>query len=109
MYRNWGAIPPYIGCKTTFNEVQSRIRKGHSPDNLALLRRFAINIFSLDTSKESTRKKGKRAAWDENNILNCLAAIIQDAVALESSLELSATMALSSSPMTSRLSVANMV
>ena len=60
----------------TFNEDQSRIRKGHSPDNFALLRRFAINILSLDTSKESTRKKRKRAAWDENYLLNCLVAII---------------------------------
>lgn len=60
----------------TFNEDQSRIRKGHGPDNFALLRRFAINILSLDTSKESTRKKRKRAAWDQNYLLNCLAAII---------------------------------
>jgi predicted transposase YbfD/YdcC len=60
----------------TFNENQSRIRKGHSPDNFALLRRFAINILSLDTSKESTRKKRKRAAWDENYLLNLLAATI---------------------------------
>jgi predicted transposase YbfD/YdcC len=36
----------------------------------------------LDTSKESTRKKRKRAARDENYLLSCLAAIIKDAVAL---------------------------
>jgi predicted transposase YbfD/YdcC len=60
----------------TFNEDQSRIRKGRSPDNFALLRRFTINILSLDTSKESTRKKRKRAAWDENYLLNRLAATI---------------------------------
>ena len=35
----------------TFNEDQSRIRKGHSPDNFALLRRFAMNILSLHTSR----------------------------------------------------------
>lgn len=64
------------GLDMTFNEDQSRIRKGHGPDNFALLRRFAINILSLDTSKESTRKKRKRAAWDENYLLNRLAAII---------------------------------
>lgn len=60
----------------TFNEDQSRIRKDNGPDNFALLRRFAINILSQDTSKESTRKKRKRAAWDENYLLNRLAAII---------------------------------
>lgn len=60
----------------TFNEDQSRIRKRHGPDNFALLRRFAISILNRDTSKESTRKKRKRAAWDENYLLNSLAAII---------------------------------
>ena len=60
----------------TFNEDQSRILKGHGPDNFALLRRFAIKILSLDTSKESTRKKRKRAAWDENYLLSRLTAII---------------------------------
>jgi predicted transposase YbfD/YdcC len=60
----------------TFNEDQSRIRKDHGPDNFALLRRFAINILSLDTSKESTRKKRKRAAWDESYLLKRLAAMI---------------------------------
>lgn len=60
----------------TFNEDQSRIRKGGSPDNFALLKRFAINILNLDTSKESTRKKRKRAAWDENYLINCLAKSI---------------------------------
>jgi hypothetical protein len=37
----------------------------------------------LNTSKESIRKKRKRAAWDENYFLNCLAQSIQDAVALQ--------------------------
>ena len=60
----------------TFNEHQSRIRKGHRPDNFALLRRFAINILSLDTSKELTRKKRKRAARDENYLLNRLVTIV---------------------------------
>ena len=46
------------------------------------LRRFAIKILSLDTSNEITRKKRKRAVWDENYLLNCLAAIIEEAVAL---------------------------
>lgn len=60
----------------TFREDESRIRKGSSPDNFALLRRFAINILNQDTSKESMRKKRKRAAWDESYLLNRLAAIL---------------------------------
>jgi hypothetical protein len=50
----------------TFYEDQSRFRKGHSPENFELLRRYAMNILRLDTSKESTQKKGKREARDEN-------------------------------------------
>ena len=60
----------------TFNEDQSRIRQEHSPDNVSLLRRFAFNILSLETSKENNRKKRKRAAWDENYLLNSVATVI---------------------------------
>lgn len=60
----------------TFNEDQSRIRKDHGPDHLALLRQFALNVLSLGTSKESTRKKRKRAAWDESYLRTRLAAMI---------------------------------
>lgn len=59
----------------TFHEDRSRIRKGSGPDNFALLRRFAISILQQDTSKGSVRRKRKRAAWDENYLLNALAAI----------------------------------
>jgi hypothetical protein len=38
----------------TFNEDQSRIRKGHSSDNFGLLRRFAMTILRLDTSLAQT-------------------------------------------------------
>ena len=45
------------------------------------LRRFAINILSLDSSKQSTRNKRKRADWNENYFLYCLAAINKGVVA----------------------------
>ena len=49
----------------TFNEDQSRIRKGNGPDNFAFLRRFALTLIKQDTSRGSVRKKRKRAAWNE--------------------------------------------
>ncbi len=58
----------------TFHEDQSQIRKDQDPDDFTPLPRFVINNLNLDTSKESTRKKRKLAAWDENNLLNLLAA-----------------------------------
>jgi predicted transposase YbfD/YdcC len=61
----------------TFNEDQSRIRKGNSAENFALLRRFALNIIRQDTSpatsKLSIRKRRKIAAWDPNYLLNIMA------------------------------------
>lgn len=56
----------------TFNEDQSRIRKGHGAENFALLRRFAINIIERDTSKGSIKKKRKRAAWNEDFLLSLI-------------------------------------
>jgi predicted transposase YbfD/YdcC len=58
----------------TFNEDQSRIRKDHGPANFALLRRIAVNLIQQDTSKGSIRKKRKRAAWNDDALLNILAA-----------------------------------
>ena len=60
----------------TFREDESRIRKDHGPANFALLRRIAINVIKQDTSKGSIRKKRKRAAWNDDALLNSLAAAI---------------------------------
>jgi predicted transposase YbfD/YdcC len=48
----------------TMNEDQSRNRKDHSPENLALLRRLALNIAKLEPSKGSMKGKLKQAGWD---------------------------------------------
>ena len=47
------------------NEDQARNRKDHGPENLALLRRFALNLARLEPSKGSLRGKLKRAGWDD--------------------------------------------
>jgi predicted transposase YbfD/YdcC len=46
------------------NEDQARNRKDHGPENLALLRRLALNLAKLEASKGSMRGKLKRAGWD---------------------------------------------
>lgn len=56
----------------TFNEDQSRIRKGHGPENFGLLRRFALSIIKQDSSKGSVRKKRKRAAWNDDYLLTLI-------------------------------------
>ena len=47
-----------------FNEDQARNRKGNCAENLALLRKLALNLARLEPSKGSMRGKLKRAGWD---------------------------------------------
>jgi predicted transposase YbfD/YdcC len=56
------------------DEDQSRARKDNGPENLARLRRFALNIIRANQDKGSTRGKIKRAAWDDAFLLQLLAA-----------------------------------
>jgi predicted transposase YbfD/YdcC len=56
----------------TFREDESRIRKDDGPENFARLRRIALNILQQDKSKGSIRRKRKRAAWNEAELLNML-------------------------------------
>ncbi len=49
-----------------FKEDDSRIRTGDSPEDMALFRRFALNIAKLSPVKDSMKGKLKRAAWDDD-------------------------------------------
>ncbi len=56
-----------------FNEDQARNRKGHCAQNLALLRKLALNLARLEPSKGSMRGKLKRAGWDNQFLSTMLA------------------------------------
>jgi predicted transposase YbfD/YdcC len=56
----------------TMNEDQSRTRKDNGPQNLALLRRWALNALKLEGSKGSVKGKLKRAGWDEDFLARLL-------------------------------------
>jgi predicted transposase YbfD/YdcC len=58
----------------TMNEDQSRNRKDHAPQNIALLRRLALNLAKLEGSKGSMKGKLKRAGWDDTFLTRLLAA-----------------------------------
>ena len=63
----------------TFNEDACRVRTGHAPQNLSLLRRIAINALNLEQSfQRSNRQKSNRAAMDNNYMLTILAACLYD-------------------------------
>jgi predicted transposase YbfD/YdcC len=48
-----------------FDEDRARSRKDHAPQNLALLRKLALNLLRANPDKGSIRGKIKRAGWDE--------------------------------------------
>lgn len=50
-----------------FREDESRIRKGHAPANMALLRHIAVNLLKQEsTAKVGISNKRKRAGWDND-------------------------------------------
>jgi predicted transposase YbfD/YdcC len=57
----------------TMNEDQARNRKGHGPQNIAPLRRLALNLAKLEASKGSMKGKLKRAGWDDGFLRTLLA------------------------------------
>ncbi len=56
------------------DEDGSRARKDYAPENLARLRRSALNLLRANPDQGSTRGKIKRAGWDEAFLLHILAA-----------------------------------
>jgi predicted transposase YbfD/YdcC len=57
----------------SFAEDDSRLRTGHGPENLALLRRIAISLLKNDRdSKHSIHTKRLQAGWDESYLLKVL-------------------------------------
>lgn len=59
----------------TMNEDGSRIRKDHAPENMALLRRLALNLIKkAKPAKKSVRGSIKRAGWDNSFLQAILVA-----------------------------------
>lgn len=57
----------------TMNEDQTRNRLDHGPQNLALLRRLALNLAKLEGSKGSMEGKLKQAGWNDAFLTSLLA------------------------------------
>jgi predicted transposase YbfD/YdcC len=57
-----------------FNEDQSRARSGYASENLATLRRWALNLIKSDQQKKKRSLKGrmKAAGWDNRYLLHLL-------------------------------------
>ena len=56
-----------------FNEDDSRIRLGHAPENMALIRHIALNLLSQETSTKVGKKaKRLKAGWDNSYLTKVL-------------------------------------
>ena len=57
----------------TFREDDSRVRKDHAPENLAVLRHIALNVLNQARSgKDSIKTMRLRAGWDETYLAKLL-------------------------------------
>jgi predicted transposase YbfD/YdcC len=58
----------------TFREDDSRVRDRRAARNLAVLRKIAVNLVGRDRSaKASVRARRKKAAWNDDYMLQLLA------------------------------------
>jgi predicted transposase YbfD/YdcC len=56
-----------------FNEDQSRVRKDHAPENLAVMRRIALHLLRKEkTAKGGIQAKRLQCGWDEHYFLKVL-------------------------------------
>src|SRR5258705_295278 len=56
-----------------FDEDRARNRKDNGPENIAVLRKLALNMLRSHPDNASIRRKIKRAGWDEAFLLSMLA------------------------------------
>lgn len=54
------------------HEDSARSREGHAAENLALMRRLALNLLNADPSRGSVRAKIKRAGWHDAFLLSLI-------------------------------------
>ena len=56
----------------TFREDHSRVRIGHAAENLALVRRMALNILKHQEPQKSIKRKRRKCGWDNRYLLEAL-------------------------------------
>lgn len=66
-FRRWAHECNHWVLDVTYKEDDSRICRDNSAENLALLRRFALNLARLHLQKNSMKGKLKKAIWSDKS------------------------------------------
>lgn len=71
---HWGIENSLHWClDISFREDHCRVRKDHAPENMAILRRMALNLLKQEnTLKGGIQTKRLKAAWDHNYLIKIL-------------------------------------
>jgi predicted transposase YbfD/YdcC len=71
---HWGVENGLHWClDISFCEDDSRVRKGHAPENLAIIRRFALSLIKQDPLRKiGVKGSRKRAGWSNDYLLHLL-------------------------------------
>jgi predicted transposase YbfD/YdcC len=71
---HWGVENSLHWClDISFGEDDSRVRSGHAPANLAIIRRFALSLIKQDPQRKiGVKASRKRAGWSNDYLLHLL-------------------------------------
>jgi predicted transposase YbfD/YdcC len=70
---HWGVESMHWLLDVTFNDDLSRYRTGNGAKNMAIVRRFSLNLVRANKHKGSVKTKRKTAAWSADYLLEILA------------------------------------
>jgi predicted transposase YbfD/YdcC len=69
---HWGVESMHWLLDVVFKDDLSRYRQGNGAKNMAVVRRFALNLIRVNKAKGSVKTKRKAAGWDPNFLLEIL-------------------------------------
>lgn len=69
---HWGVESMHWLLDVVFKDDLSRYREGNGAKNMAVVRRFALNLIRVNSAKGSVKTKRKAAGWDPNFLLEIL-------------------------------------
>ena len=69
---HWGVESMHWLLDVEFKEDLSRYRAGHGAKNMAVVRRFALNLVRANKTKGSIKTRRKRAGWSPEFLMGIL-------------------------------------